>query len=169
MSQPATTPSPAYVERSDYSIRAAVADDIEQLMDMGEDFFEYSPFSDLVGFDADSVREVMRAAIDSDRCVVLVAEVHGIVVGGIIGALSGLWFNQNVTFASGLACWLDPMHRNGSIGVRLLHAFEDWARDKEARLVVMSDFGNDVNPRVARLFEKLGMRQIERSHVKDLG
>ena len=59
---------------------------------MGERFFAYSRFANVVAFDRETVRASLDALIGSDTSLVLVAVVDGQIIGGIAGTLAPLWF-----------------------------------------------------------------------------
>lgn len=163
-----TTPTPSSAEPRQYQIRPAGPDDLDELISLGESFFAYSPYAAEVKYDAESVRATLLSAMGNAGATVMVAEHDGKIVGGMVGVMTVLWFNRGVPIASELAWWMDPNHRAGRVGLSLFRKFEEWAKSMGAQLLVMSEFGDEHNRRVARLFEKLDLKCVEHSHFKVL-
>lgn len=145
-------------------VRHATPDDLDSIVAMGAEFFAFSAFSPFVQFDPDSTRRSLEALIQHG--IVLVAEVDGVVVGGLAGTLTTLWFNQGAKVAAELGWWVSPAHRGGSAGIKLLRRFEQWAQEQGAMLISMSDLVVDGEAPAGRLFDKLGYTVVERSHAK---
>lgn len=150
-------------------IRKAVPEDLDTLIQMGERFFAYSRFANVVAFDRETVRASLDALIGSDTSLVLVAVVDGQIIGGIAGTLAPLWFAPGMLSATEFAWWIDEAHRGGVSAVRLLRAFEQWAKTRGAAVVSMSDLVIDGQTPAGSLFDRLGYVVVERSHVKRIG
>lgn len=147
-------------------IRPATHDDLDALLAMGEKFFSFSRFAQFAIFDRDTARASITALIDAEVGVCLVAVIDGEVIGGIVGALSPLWFAPTCLSATEFAWWVSEEHRGGMAGVKLLRSFEQWAKDKGAAMVSLSDLIINGETPAGRLLENLGYLAIERSHVK---
>ena len=155
------------------TIRPAEPNDVDTLVRMGEDFFAFSAFSRFADYDPQSVGGLLMGIIESQRTLltgnpmtVLVAEVDGKIVGGIVGVLTQLWFNNACKVASELAWWVAPEHRRGRTALKLYQAFEAWAKEQGAAHIVMSDLVVEGETPAAKLFEKLGYAIVERAHMK---
>lgn len=147
-------------------IRPATHDDLDAMVAMGERFFAFSRFADFAVFDRDVARASIANLTALDGGIALVAVVGGEIVGGIIGVLAPLWFAPSQLSATEFAWWVSEEHRGGTTGIKLLRAFEQWAKDKGAAMVSMSDLVIEGATPAGRLFEKLGYTVVERSHVK---
>ncbi len=62
--------------------------------------------------------------------------------------------------------WIDPGHRGGTAALRMLDAFETWARDRKCAFCSMVGIGGD--PAVSRMYERRGYRAAEVHHLKTL-
>ena len=124
----------------------------------------FSPYR----FDPERLAGSLRGLLDMPLGLVLVAEHDGEIVGGLMGLLTPLWFNQSATVASEVAWWVDPQYRGGAAGVRLLYTFEAWAKERGAAAVCLSDLVLDGEQPAGSLIDKLGYTLVERSHVKVL-
>lgn len=154
------------------TIRPATPEDFDALADMGAQFFAYSAFAKAVPFDRDAARAAIArfarpgTLLAPPDSVALVAEVDGEIAGGIVGFVGPLWFNPAARVATELAWWVAEKHRGGTAAIRLYRAFESWADEQGADVIVMSDLVVDGETPAGRLFEKLGYATVERAHIK---
>jgi GNAT superfamily N-acetyltransferase len=145
-------------------VRRGTAEDIDALVDMGGRFFAFSAFSGFIPYDADAVGASLSAIVDQGALFVATCDEQ--LIGGIVGMLSPVWFNQNARTATELAWWVDEEYRHTSAGIKLYRAFEQWATEQGADAIVMSDLViRDAAP-AENLFKKLGFTTVERSHIK---
>jgi GNAT superfamily N-acetyltransferase len=98
--------------------------------------------------------------------VLLVADQDGVVVGMLFGVVSGFWFAPRSLWATELAWWVEPAARGGTAGIRLVTAFQDWARDKGAKVVAMSSLHLDHDNRVSSVLQRMGFEQSEHTYIK---
>lgn len=91
--------------------------------------------------------------------VIFVAEVGGIIVGGMAGAVVDQWFSNDL-IAYDYSLFVEPSKRNGVLAVRLIQTFQEWAKIKGAKQIHMG-IGTGVNVEgTTRLYESQGLRQI---------
>ena len=145
-------------------VRRATVADIDALIEMGKSFLSYSKYGQAVPFDHDQMAKGLCGVIDHG--VIFVAEKHGEIIGGLVGARSQMWFAPDTLIASELAWWVKPEHRGSKLSIRLLHEFERWGKANGAKLIAMSDLVIDGDNPAGRLIEKLGYALVERAHVK---
>lgn len=134
-------------------IRLATLDDIPQLSAMGQRFADRAGLVDHVGYDPADMAETFRLMIEG----------HVIFMGeaGALGAMSGPHpFNYRHIIAQELFWWSE-----GREGLRLLTAFEDWARGRchSIRMITLEAVEPD---RTARIYERRGYQALERGFVK---
>lgn len=145
-------------------IRAAVEADVDALLSLGEDFLRHSGYGELIKPTEDDVRGGFLGLID--RGVVFIAERAGRIVGVLGGLMSAVWFSPDVPVGAEMLWWVAPEARGGLASVRLVRAFEQWAVERGARLVTLSDIVLDDSTRVTQLIATMGYRLAERSHMK---
>lgn len=149
-------------------VRDACAADIPALVDMGMQFAAYQSLT--VEVDPYVLDETIRQLIANDDAVVLVASHHGHDPHGVlVGMEVALWFAPDTRVASELAWWVNPSHRGGSAGVRLIRAFERWAKARGIAHVCMSDIQTNDSASAGPLIERRGYRLTERSYIKSRG
>jgi GNAT superfamily N-acetyltransferase len=147
-------------------VREAAIKDLDQLIEMGMSFIAYSGYSEYADPDPDVLKDVLCNLMKGGK--VFVAEYKGEIIGGIAGLTSPLWFSPQVLFAVEIAWWVREDHRGGTAGIKLLRAFEGWAKSIGCKAVCLSDLIiNNTSPAGA-LFGKLGYSVLERSHIKGI-
>ena len=147
-------------------IRQATVKDVDTLIVVAKPFLRYSMYAQYTEIDNNELAFSLCNMIDNG--VIFVAEYDGQIVGGLVGAINNFWFNRNTKMASELGWWVNEEHRGKTAGIRLLQAFEHWAKEKGADVISLSDLRvNDEYP-AGGLYEKLGYQVTERAHVKGL-
>lgn len=147
-------------------IRSATQEDLPKLVAMGMGFLQSSVYARCLAPSVEGMEAGVKAVLDNG--VVLVAVDGDRLLGGIVGIAAPLWCQPETLVAIELAWWMQPEHRNSAAGVRLLFAFEDWAKQQGLAMVVLSDLvptdrtKQDITP----MLDRLGYQMVERSHIK---
>ena len=153
-------------------VRLATTDDLNVLTRMGERFLSFSPLAQVVAPDPYAMRQVLERLIrpgtllTESPTAVWVAEKEGEVVGGLVAAISPVWFAPHARLANELAWWVAAEHRGGTAAIKLHAAFERWAKVHGAHAQVLSDLVVDGKPTARSIIERLGYLLAERSHIK---
>ncbi len=80
-------------------------------------------------------------------------------IGFMLAGISTYFFGDE-TSSYDMALFVDPAHRGGFAVVRLVQAYEDWARSKNVSEIYLSQFtGVDIE-KTAKLYSKLGYTQL---------
>jgi GNAT superfamily N-acetyltransferase len=138
-------------------IRVATFDDIDTLISIGRVMHNESAYK-VLSFNDDKVGALLAGLISEPNGVVFIAERAGVILGGFAGGISDFWFG-NDSHAYDYGLFILPEHRGGSAAIRLLAAFESWAKDMGA---VWCDVGITTGVHVeqtTRLYQKLGYNQ----------
>jgi GNAT superfamily N-acetyltransferase len=113
-------------------IRPATYSDIPRILELGVIMHATTDYSTL-NYDQERAGQFMYSLI-AGAGVVFLAEVDGVVVGGIAGALGQQWFNDDL-YAYEIALFIDPASRSGITAVKLVKAFMAWAKLRGAKHV----------------------------------
>lgn len=139
-------------------IRRATYDDIPAVMEMGRRFADDAGVTAKVGWDDESVRNLLIALIDLENGILLVGE-----KGMIGGAIYPHPFNSNTVVFQELF-W----RSEGREGLRLYAEAEKWAREAGATHTAMSAT-EGMNPDgPCRIYERLGFSPFDRTFIKEL-
>ena len=78
----------------------------------------------------------VRYILDWDEGFVGVAEIEGLIVGVIVGAIQPFWFSDELE-ASELLLYVAPSSRGGFVGKRVVELFETWSVARGCSRVVV--------------------------------
>ena len=146
------------------TIRNATEADVDTIVKMARHFIAFAPHATIAEYDDADIATAIRACMEHG--VLLVAEQDDAVVGMLFGVVSGLWFAPRTLWASELAWWVEPAARGGTAGIRLITAFQDWAREQGAKVVAMSSLHLDHDNRVSSVLQRMGFEQSEHTYIK---
>jgi GNAT superfamily N-acetyltransferase len=68
-------------------------------------------------------------------------------------------------YADEIAWWVEPQHRGGSIGPKMLRAAEDWATTNGANMVKMVA---PADTTVGKFYERMGYQAVETAYIKTI-
>lgn len=145
-------------------VRLATTDDLNAIADMGFGFMARTRYAATVSPSRDEIKHAFAGILVNGR--IWVAEIDGVVRGFLAGIMQGAWFAPNIRIALEAAWWMDEDFRGRPEGVRLLLAFERWAKEEKADAVCMSDIVIEGNTAAASILERLGYAVSERTFFK---
>lgn len=138
------------------TIRRATAADYDAMAEMGQHFLNATPYGQCVSASAETLASFTRSIGGLDTAILLVADTGDRLVGMVAGWVFPHPFSGQLV-ASELVWWVEPDAR-GSVGVRLLQAFETWAVERGATAIQMiAPEGSSIGT----LYERRGYRRVE--------
>lgn len=147
-------------------IYAATIDDIDGIIVMGRSFFGESGFENEAQFDEDSFRQTCINLL-ANGCIFV--SKHGDKYAGMISGLAyPFYFNAAHKTAQELFWWVSPEFRGGISAMRLLRAFEAWAKAQGCMSISMISLPSLVNSPAALMYQKSGYRASEQSFIRSL-
>jgi GNAT superfamily N-acetyltransferase len=146
------------------TIRNATEADVDTIVKMARHFIAFAPHAAVAEYDDEDLANAARACMQHG--LLIVAEQDNEIIGMLLGIVSGLWFAPRTLWASELAWWVEPAARGGTAGIRLVTAFQDWAREQGAKVVAMSSLHLDHDTRVGNVLERMGFEQSEHTYIK---
>ena len=149
-----------------YSIRDADYDDIPAVADLAKQFFIETRLSMLGGILDDRMVEDLTADLIymDDGMVKVGIDNSGRIVGIVSGILIGHMLFAGPKVAQEPMWYVLPDHRNSKLGLKLLKAYEDWARDRGCKHCIV----DCLDPSIEGLISKLGYKAMERKFIKEL-
>lgn len=152
-------------------VRAAVDADRMRVIRLLKDSREGAGFDAATGvtgftfpFVAAYAERLFLAHRAEANALCLVHDVDGVAQGVLMAVASEHPFGP-VWLARETVWWIDPAHR-GTAAVRMLDAYEDWARGRGCAFAGMAGMGED--PDVGRLYRRRGYRVAETHFLKAL-
>lgn len=143
-------------------IRHATGDDLPELVELGHEFAQSTPYSE--HFADDQFASIVYRLLSMETAACFVAEKDGHVIGFIFAVLSSMWFNQTVPIVGELAWWVSPEHR-GRAGLMLLKELEGWAAERKAVVLSVCEF-DTVGGGLSSLLERRGFTAVEKNYYK---
>lgn len=135
-------------------IRAAKHSDVPRLIELGTMLHDISSYSTMP-FSPEKSAAFLHELINGQNGVVFAAEIDGVVVGGMAGGIVDQWFCDEL-IAYDYSIFIEPARRSGITAIRLIKAFEGWARIKGARHVQLG-IGTKLNVEgTSRLYQSQG-------------
>jgi len=138
-------------------IRPATHSDVPRLVELATLLHATSDYSRM-SFCPDKTGAFMHELINGAG-VIFVADLAGVVVGGMAGAVTDQWFSNDL-IAYDYSLFIEPSRRSGITAIRLIQAFKAWAAIKGAKQIYMG-IGTGVSVEgTTRLYESQGLRKI---------
>lgn len=147
-------------------VRPAREEDFARIAEMGELFWNLTPYADAIPYSHEAVIHYSRMMLEQG--ILYVADVDGKVVGAAGALFMPALGNLDYLVGAELFWWIEPEHRNAGNGMALLNALEDGARTAGATLFSMMAFENLDPEKVGAIYERKGYRRSERTYSKDL-
>jgi GNAT superfamily N-acetyltransferase len=147
-------------------IRPATALDIPEIAALGEAFHAQAGWEEIT-YSADDCEASLRAFMEADCFICLVAEHEGQIVGMAAGILSPVYFNRDHLSGEELFWWVSEAAPQLA-GIRLLDALEKHARERGCQTWQMKALARLNGDRMIRLYERRDYRAAEQSFIKRL-
>ena len=145
-------------------IRMATASDEEAILAMAREFVAFTPYHDFLTATDDELRATIRWF--TENATVFIADANGVAVGMLCAVLTPMWYAPGYKIATELAWWVAPSHRRGTAAIRLVQAYEKWARQSGAAMVSMSNLEVGNSDEVSNMLTRLGYQRTEQTHTK---
>ena len=145
-------------------VREATQEDLFEILMLGYEFIKEGP-DHLKPFEKDLVEERLINAIDNEDYVVLVLDINGSLEGSLIGACIAPWMLSK-PFAVELAWFVRKASRDGRSAIKMVKAYEAWAKSKGVTKVCMSDLTKLQG--LGKLYNRLGYSLTETSYIKEV-
>lgn len=141
--------------------RRATPADKTRLVEMATRFILSTRYQEYINIEPDRI----AAAVDMmlEHGVIIVAELEHRVVGmiAVVGPFPHLLDGR--LYAEEAGWWVEPEHRGGTVGPRLMHHMEGWCVQNRVYMVKMLA---PADSDVGRFYDKCGYRAVETAWVK---
>lgn len=154
------------------TVRFAVLSDQDRVVELLRDSRIGAGFDTPLGvsgftfpFRPDHAARLFVAYLGRADRLAIVHDVAGVAQGILLAHAYDYDFGP-VRLAQERLWWINPTHRGGTAAVRMLDAYEDWARSEGCDFTGMAGMGDD--PDVGALYRRRGYRVAERNFLKGL-
>jgi GNAT superfamily N-acetyltransferase len=150
-------------------LRIATPDDFKDVRRLALSFYKASPYANLELDEEKLDQQVIEFLTgDPTKKIVILALHEEAPVGIIAGAVHPFLLNNSDTVAAETMWWLDEPYRKGRMGLRLLDAFEYWAKNVAHCSIAQMTRLKD-SERIGKIYDKRGYVPAETIHCKLLG
>jgi GNAT superfamily N-acetyltransferase len=141
--------------------------DIPDLIDLAYEMHQESIFRNK-HFSPVKMAQLFHTAMMQDSVFFcMVGEIDGKVVGGMLGHLSQYFFGNDF-MAADIGLFVKKEHRGSSVGIKLIKAFESWAKEHGAKEVnIIQSTGVEVE-KTTHLMERLGYTNCGSTMKKEI-
>lgn len=149
-------------------VRAATAEDIDQLVEMGARMHAEGAYA-FLPYDREKLRRLAAYSLDHPdaRCV-LVVEEEGRLAGMLGGYLTDYYFCEE-KLACDLFFFVDRPWRGTRAAARLIAAFRDWAAARGAREICLATSVAVNTERIGHFYERMGLSCVGHVYKQRLG
>ena len=148
-----------------YKIRLATEEDAKECVLMGVKFYQHTEHYKHLPYDLESLLELFHSL--HDEGFILVVE-HDCQLVGMLGVLvSPSPFNKHIKMGTEIILWLDPEHRKGDLGSKMIRQAEACAVFNGVSMLLLGMLTSN-RPGLAAVYERQGFVENERMFVKHL-
>jgi GNAT superfamily N-acetyltransferase len=144
------------------NIAAITVDELPSILPCADEFCKVLNWP----LSGDKFLGFLSGLITRERGVVITAKDEaGVVIGGVGGKLDDEPISGQPV-AVEIFWFVTASHRGGTLGIRLLLAFEKWAKEQGAAHVCMVKMENSMPEAVDKIYQRLGYRKLETTYIK---
>ena len=144
-------------------IRTATPDDVFDILILAKEFSKEAPSSHK--WNKDKTEQFLVSSLSNTNMEIFVIDVGGEIEGALVGLLSELYMSHTVQ-ATELAWFVAKDYRGKPASIRLIKAFEKWAKESGANQVGMGDIEGISS--LENLYNRLGYERAETVYLKEL-
>ncbi len=136
-------------------IRSMTEGDIDKCIELGHAMHQESYYKHF-NYNEEKLNKFLKLMISNPlQYCTLVCEHNKIIVGFFLGVSSEQWIGTD-KMSSDLACYVIPEERGSIAGIRLIKAYEQWARDIDVKEIIIGVSTGINTKRTSSLFKHLG-------------
>ena len=144
-------------------IRTATPDDVFDILILAKEFSKEAPSSHK--WDKDKTEQFLVSSLNNTNMEIFVIDVDGEIEGALVGLLCELYMSHTVQ-ATELAWFVSKDYRGKPASIRLMKAFEKWAKESGANQIGMGDIEGISS--LENLYTRLGYEKAETVYLKEL-
>ena len=131
---------------------------------MANKFIAFAPHGSLIKHTTDDIVNTVRMFLESG--VGFVIDVDGKAVGILAAIMTSVWYSPSTKVAQEMMWWVNEEYRGTIASIKLIKAYENWAREQGAQIIAMCDLVIEGHEPVGTTLNKLGYEMSERTYIK---
>ena len=136
-------------------IRSMTEGDISKCIELGHAMHQESYFKHF-NYSEEKLNKFLRLMIlNPEQYCAYVYEKDNTIIGFFLGVSSEQWIGTD-KMSSDLACYVIPEERGSIAGVRLIKAYEEWAKENKVKEIILGVSTGINTKRTSSLFKHLG-------------
>lgn len=153
---------------TEITIKPATSDDIPRCVELGVAFHSEADLDWFAPVVPEDFQKTLETTTGAEGCIFLVAHDpdEDDIVAMIYGLILPCYFNFGVYFAHEVVMYVDIAYRSRGVGKKLLGAFENEAKKRNARPIAGAKSHMRVDA-MTRMYQGRGYRELERYFVKE--
>lgn len=148
-----------------FEIRLATKEDMDDILAMGVDMYNESPYATVKPPNLTSFRSYAEELIDNHYF--LLALKNGEVIGMAASYIAALPMNADILLASEVLFYVAPEARGSSAAMRLAMALEDAVKAGDEVDAYTFSAMSSSPPVVDKLFRRLGYKPVETAYIRE--
>ena len=148
------------------NIRQAKIEDTDSIKLLIFQFYEESLREYKLSFDWDTLTNTITTFINSH--IGLVAEKDGVIIGVIGGVVTNSIFDAKQKVGQEAIWYVDKSERKGTVGIRLLKAFEEECKKRGVNFVIMICMCNLYTELLDRYYKSKHYQLLENHYIKEV-
>ena len=139
-------------------------DEFDQIVDMAKRFLAFAPHGSLIKNSTEDLVNTLKLVLESG--VIFVIDVGGKAVGVLAAMMTTVWYSPSTKMAHEMMWWVNEENRGTIASIKLIKAYENWARENGADLIAMCDLVIEGQEPVGTTLNRLGYEMSERTYIK---
>ena len=149
-------------------IREIIPTDAAQLIELGKEFHNESPFHSRYKFDVNKSVDFMKTlSLSNDCCFYIAVDDDDNILGMAGGQMSSMYYTDD-KYASELIFYVAPKSRASRVAISLLKKFEDWAKENGAKDVELGVVTGINEKKADSFFKKSGYNYLGANFYKEI-
>lgn len=149
-------------------IRRATVEDIQELVEVGEQFYNYAAKGKGLGFDPKGLEDYLHVLHNMGTIAIFVMEEDGKIIGSIAGIVSPWYLDPSVRIVQEHWWWILPDHRGAIGALRMENTLSKWGKELGATKIIMSSIDSPDEESVKEYYKKRGYSYMETNFIKDI-
>ena len=150
-------------ETQESKIRKATEDDVFDILILAKEFSREAPKTHK--WNKEKTEQFLLSSFHNTNMEIFVIDVGGEIEGALVGLLSELYMSHTVQ-ATELAWFVSKDYRGKPSSLKLIKAFEKWAKENGANQIGMGDIDGIAS--LEKLYNRLGYKRAESVYLKEL-